>query len=185
MKAQNEATTTEQWKPIIGYEEWYDVSDQGRIRSRHNCLYGEKIMRLKTHEDGYLRINLSSDGTQRTFTIHSIVARVFIGPRPVDKEINHKDGNKANNDVSNIEYVTNQENVDHAVMMGLHVRGEAVGGSKLTESDVLDIWASLGSEPRKAIAKRHNVSVRHVGHIATREKWAWLTDPLAVSNGIR
>jgi len=180
MGTKNEPSMREIWTPIPCYEGFYDVSNHGRVRSN----YGDTatILKCTPDRDGYVRVGLHKYGVPKTFTIHSLVMASFVGPRAGGMETNHKDGNKSNNHITNIEYVTNQENVDHAVMMGLHVRGEMVGGSKLTESDVLDIWTSLSSEPRRSIAKRHNVSVRHIGHIATRKKWAWLTGPLAASD---
>lgn len=65
----------------------------------------------------YLAVSMYDKGRR----VHSIVASVFLGERPKDKVVNHKDGNKVNNVPENLEYITNTENIHHAIAMGLHV----------------------------------------------------------------
>lgn len=108
----------EQWKPIIGYEGWYEVSNIGRIRrikSENNTYIGRILSPRKKR---YVDINLSKNGMVKTCRIHKFVAEAFIGPRN-GFQINHKDGNKHNNIVSNLEYVTPKENSAHARRLGL------------------------------------------------------------------
>lgn len=109
------------WKPIPGHEEYYEVSNLGRVR-RIKSSAGAKAGRiLKGYLDsiGYLGVTLSINGKVRGFFIHRLVAMTFI-PNPENKrEVNHKDGNKTNNSVSNLEWATRSENVMHAYNTGL------------------------------------------------------------------
>lgn len=114
---------SEVWLPIAGYEDCYEVSSLGRIRSVTRI---DPLGRLREGRDlkfkntrGYLRVNLSLAGIQTTHAVHRLVAQTFI-PNPDDKpQINHKDADKANNVVSNLEWCTGAENMDHAHNLGL------------------------------------------------------------------
>ncbi|MBQ8626170.1 MAG: NUMOD4 motif-containing HNH endonuclease [Agathobacter sp.] len=118
----------ENWKDIFGYEGLYQVSDQGRIKSLERWvprtgqtpkLIPETIIRLK--EGAYYRVNLHKDGKMKTFLVHRIVAAAFI-PNPNGyKIVNHKDGNKHNNVVENLEFCTSRDNNRHAREHGLHI----------------------------------------------------------------
>ena len=98
----------EHWKSIAGYEELYEVSDIGRVKS---LKYGkEKILKpWKTHK-GYIRVNLYKDGQRKMQFIHRLVAEAFI-PNPNNLEtINHKDEDKTNNTVINLEWMSREDN---------------------------------------------------------------------------
>lgn len=103
------------WRPVVGYEGLYEVSDKGRVRSlfskRGKVLSPAKSM-------GYPYVNLSRDGRPRFARIHVLVAAAFIGECPDGHEVNHKDSDRTNNNVSNLEYVTHAQNVLHAVASG-------------------------------------------------------------------
>lgn len=93
----------------------YEVSDKGEIR---NVNTG-RILKLKPNERGYYYTNLSNESKYKTFRIHRLVAELFI-PNPENKpEVNHKDGDKSNNSVDNLEWVTRRENKQHAYKLGL------------------------------------------------------------------
>jgi hypothetical protein len=101
----------EEWRDIPGYED-YQVSSLGRVKS---LKYGkEHILKSIIVRSGYLSVNLYANGKARLTSIHRIVAKVFI-PNPKRKpEVNHKDGNKKNNILGNLEWVTKSENQKHA-----------------------------------------------------------------------
>lgn len=100
----------ERWLPVIGFEAKYEVSDQGHVKSLYST---QKLMALHTHWCGYKVIWLRSPGKHKKFFVHRLVAMAFL-PNPEKKEIvNHKDGNKANNILSNLEWNTQSENVTH------------------------------------------------------------------------
>lgn len=108
----------EQWKSIIGYEGWYEVSNLGRIKrvKKEDNTYEGRILIPKKKR--YIDITLCKNGKAHTHRLHKFVAECFIGPRN-GLQINHKDGNKHNNIVDNLEYVTAKENSQHARRMGL------------------------------------------------------------------
>ena len=108
----------ENWKPVVGYEGLYEVSDKGRVRSvdritRDGRFWKGRMLGQFKAGQGYLRSVLSVNGKYHHEYIHRLVAMAFI-PNPENKaEVNHKDGNKHNNVVSNLEWVTKSENGLH------------------------------------------------------------------------
>lgn len=110
----------EQWKPIEGTDGTYEVSNTGKIRSNNYLGHGsQKELSLAKDQKGYLRVSISKGGRRQTVKIHREVAKAFI-PNPENKaEVNHKDGNKENNHVVNLEWATPRENTMHAYNAGL------------------------------------------------------------------
>lgn len=127
---------TEIWKPVPGWESLYEVSDQGRIRSLDRpvvqlsrsgnlctVVYKGKVLkprpgggRLKG--DRYRQISLAKDNSPVNAYIHHLVAEAFLGPKPDGAEVNHKDCDKTNNALANLEYVSRDENIAHALANG-------------------------------------------------------------------
>jgi hypothetical protein len=99
----------------------------------------------------------------------------FIGPCPIGKEINHIDGDKTNNNVSNLEYCTSSENKAHAKQMGLTARGIRNVNAKLDNAMVtrIRLRAERG-ERTSVIAKEYGLSHRHVNKIVEGKVWTWL-----------
>lgn len=102
------------WKDIEGYEGLYQVSNLGRVKSLGNGKSNNSKERIKkqtnTNTRGYLQVQLSKDGSKKMFLVHRLVASAFI-PNPNDLEtVNHKDENKENNSVKNLEWMTNKDN---------------------------------------------------------------------------
>ena len=116
----------EQWKPIAGYEGIYEISNTGKVRSlaREIPYPNGKSRKITGYEKkaievgGYLYFCLSKDGKSKRFAAHRLVASAFLENPDNKPEINHKDCDKKNNRVDNLEWVTRQENVDHAVANG-------------------------------------------------------------------
>ena len=105
------------WKDIKGYENKYQVSNLGNIRSiNYNNTNKPKILKPYIRNK-YLSVRLSKNGKERHVKVNRIVAETFI-QRP-ELEVNHKDGNKLNNSVDNLEWCTRKENVQHAIRTGL------------------------------------------------------------------
>lgn len=132
----------EVWKPIQGYEDRYAVSSLGRVCSfpTQRRKYA-KILKNKLTKDGYYETALVGDGCKYKYVrTHRLVASAFI-PNPDDKpEVNHIDGNKLNNAVSNLEWVTSSENQKHAYATGLQrVSGGAISNRKRIRCTTLGI----------------------------------------------
>jgi len=114
----------EQWKDINGYEGLYEISSFGRVRSkhrlRHRATSKDGIMKTFINRNGYECLRLSIDGVKHTVTVHKLVSVAFIKiENDLETDINHIDGNKANNHVENLERCTRSENLKHAYDIGL------------------------------------------------------------------
>lgn len=114
------------WKDIEGYEGLYQVSNMGRVKSvRRNILLKSRIAR------GYERVNLSKNGKYLTKKVHRLVANAFI-PNPDNlPQVNHKDENKTNNCVDNLEWCDSKYNINYG--MGNKKRGLSNTNGKLSK----------------------------------------------------
>lgn len=117
---------SEVWKPVRGFEGLYDVSSLGRIKRAAGSTWGQyklksdRLLNVHPTKKGYFTVSLYDyDNKKKTFMIHQIVARTFLGDNACCSscgntfEINHKDRNKKNNRLDNLEYVTHIENMKH------------------------------------------------------------------------
>lgn len=107
----------ENWKVIPGTNGRIEVSDEGKVRS---LLSGTpRVLKTQIDSKGYHRLRVTIDGDKHSYKIHREVAKAFI-PNPNNfPQVNHKDGNKNNNSVLNLEWVTNKDNAYHAIENGL------------------------------------------------------------------
>lgn len=152
-----EELNSETWKPIPDFE-MYEVSDLGRVRRAIDCRASKKgrILKYGVASTGYLQVSLVK---KRTYTraIHRLVALAFLGEPPTPKHhVNHKDGDKQNARLANLEYCTPRENLMHSIeVLGYRRDGEHSGCAKLTDQEVLSIHAALmrGMPPSEIIAK--------------------------------
>lgn len=169
----------EDWKYIDGYGDRYEVSSLGRVRSwvkwhRYGGLTDEP--RIKKHQvdrKGYCRIKLS-DGVnpERTHLVSSLVMAAFIGPRPKGTEVCHGDGDPRNNRLDNLRYDTPKANAADKLLHGTNNHGERHGISKLTESQVIEIFHS--SEYQDVIARKYGISQSRVSAIKNGKTWSYL-----------
>lgn len=133
----------EVWRDIPGYEGSYKVSDMGRVFSSklgRGTMSRDGIMRpFGKKNNWYLRVRLRKDNQDKEYPVHALVWMAFRGTRPNGLEINHKDGNKRNNRLENLELITHSENIKHAYNTGLIPprKGEANVRAVLTEKDVI------------------------------------------------
>lgn len=170
------------WKDIVGFEEYYQVSNFGRVKAlevtRKDSLgrkttYKERILKGTNHK-GYRRVTLNLNGYHHKL-VHRLVADTFL-PNPENKaQVNHKDFNTSNNKVENLEWNTELENVTHAVRGNrLNDRNcELNSNSKLTREQVIEIRKKYKNPVQKLadIGKKYNVTGRTIGMILRNETW--------------
>lgn len=171
----------EEWKPVIGYEGLYEVSNTGNVRSIYRegvyesrwgkvkMKFPGKMLTINKTKKGYCYVGLSKDSVQTKHLVHRIVMFAFVGVN--DRQVNHIDGVKTNNNITNLEYCTQSENLIHASRVLGTRRGKSVG-SKFDEIDIVNIR----SDRRKLreIAKDYGVTLQAIHLIKKRKNFAWV-----------
>lgn len=154
----------EVWKDIEGYEGLYQVSTCGNIKSlpkvRRNgtgtYIQKERLLKPSNTSTGYKKVELCKDGKRKSFKVHRLVAIAFI-PNPDNKpEVNHIDGNKINNNIDNLEWVTSSENSVHAYETGLNSNKK-----DLDEKEIIYMYCELNMTMQE-IAKHFNVPIKSI-----------------------
>lgn len=166
---------TEVWKPVVGFEGWYDVSNRRRIR----CLFnggedGWRILKPSINKTGtgYYQVALSKNGkVQRKILVHIVFAEAFHGPRPASMLVLHDNGNSLNCDESNRYYGTHKQNMDDRIRHGTSNRGERHGLAKLTDAQAADIKIRYAPGHAKALADEFKVSISTVRRIVRGATW--------------
>ena len=205
---EHDTTIPEEWRPVGGYEGWYSVSSLGSVRRDVDGkgTYAGRVLNTKIPANGYLQVGLSNErgGKQSSHSIHVLVATAFLSPRPEGYGVNHINGNKIDNRVCNLEWVTPKQNSEHAVALGLMpsgdrsssrlhpdsyprgdkhyarlrpevmARGSANGNAKLTEEIVREILNS--AENRITLANRYGLNKETISRIRRRECWLHVTE---------
>ena len=183
---------TENWKPAVGYDGVYDVSDAGRVRrSPLSCPIGNvvpgKVLKPRMKSNGYLQVHLCSAGIKRSHTVHRLVAEAFFGVPAGRMDANHKNGIKTDNRLSNLEFITPAENMNHCVRTGLYPygrrngsrtspssrpRGEKMKTHKLTLQQVKSIREErTAGTTLTALAKKYGVAVSNIESITKFRTW--------------
>ena len=143
----------------------YYVTEDGKIFRDGNEL------KPSITNKGYYTYRISINNVRKHLSIHRAVAKLYV-PNPDDKpQVNHIDGNKLNNHYTNLEWVTNKENRKHAILNGLHVRGEDCYNNKFTEDDIRFIRASYGKLTYKVLAEMFNTNQSRICKIVNRKTW--------------
>ena len=141
---------SEVWKDIPGYEGLYKVSNFGNIMNLHS----NKFLKKRLSTNGYYIVDLRKNHRSRVFRVHRLVALSFIPFVDGKVFVNHIDGNKLNNNASNLEWCTQSENVYHAYNAGLNKRR-----LDISESWILELYKKLSA---REIARLQNVSVHAI-----------------------
>ncbi len=175
-----QCTAPEEWRAVVGFEDWYEVSDHGRVRriKAGPRTYAGRLLNPQRliAPPGYWGVRLWN-GTGRGVTkkIHLLMADAFMPQKPSPlHEINHRDLNSWNNLLTNLEWMLHKENIRHAF------RGGAVGdrhgaknaNARLTEADVREIRKA--DLPHLILAEEYGVSVSTIAKIRQRRIWTHL-----------
>lgn len=174
----------EEWRDIKGYEGYYQISSFGRVRSvdrlitrsdgRIYCLKSKILKPFQGNTCNYLSTQLSKNNVCEKFMIHRLVAYEFLGLSHSSLlEVNHKDGNRHNNRVSNLEVVTHQQNIDHSIITNLkNDYGECSINAKLTNRQADEIrWLWENGMMQKDIAKMYNVCKQTICNIIHHKRY--------------
>ena len=173
--------TVESWRPIVGFDGRYDVSDHGNVRSwRHR--WGRRSEPLP------ISPGVQSDGRRVVFLVdphgkginkkvHALVMEAFVGPRPEGKEVCHNDGDASNNRLDNLRYDTHLANSADTVKHKRSPKGVRNGMNVLTPEQVLAIVADweTGQFYQREIAEKYGTARTTVNGIVHGYIWGWLT----------
>lgn len=165
----------ELWKPIEGYEGHYSISNHGRVMS-HKEYAGvpNRILKIKITKYGYRMVDFTmGTGNRKGFRVNRLVALHFI-PNPENKRcVNHIDSNRENDHVSNLNWMTHQENSNHAVENQSFPRGEEHFRTKFGENEVRQIRLkySTGKYTCIELSKEYGVNESSIGKIANGVTW--------------
>lgn len=140
-------TTKEIWLPILGFEKTYEVSNLGRVRNN-----SKHVMKSYYNNNNYECIQLRVKGVRTHKLVHRLVTEVFCSKSSIHTEVNHKDGNKHNNVITNLEWCTSSHNKLHAFKTGLRTGKSCI--------------STLGTKHKSKVSKYHNV-----GYDKSRKKW--------------
>ena len=182
---------SERWEPVTDWEGIYEVSDWGRVRriaprpdwkgtnTKVDTRYGQRrfgdspMRMLKPMlKSGYSQVCLSRGvGSEKWFTVHALVAAAFIGPRPKGMSVNHKDGDKTNNRLENLEYLSHRDQQLHASANGL--KG-AYSFKSLTDEQAREIYLDDTHSGRE-LARMYGVGQVTISQIRTGKSYRWAT----------
>lgn len=170
------------FKDVVGYEGLYQVSNKGSVKALRRTSYQkgrwglalvtfpERNMRICRTKAGYNYIALCKNGASTKRLVHRLVLAAFIGESEL--QCNHKDGNKDNNNIENLEYVTPLQNLRHCIDVLGKKRGEGMALAKLKEKDIPKIRQD--KRILKEIAADYGVSLQAIYHVKSRKNWAYV-----------
>lgn len=172
------------WADVIGYEGLYEVSTDGRVRTVQHVTNGH-VIRAKEltisvyKSQRYARVRLYKNGKSKDLVVHRLVAEAFI-PNPERKpQVNHIDGNKRNNSVSNLEWCTQAENNRHAIDNGLQNPYIAIEATKKKvlqidmDGTIVKEWESLTAAATALGLQVSNISHCCSGRIGSTGGYKW------------
>ena len=176
------------WRDIQGYEGLYQVSNYGRVKSLErnftNGINGCTIKHIDEHilipqnEKGYLRVNLYKNGKQKFCSIHRLVAEAFI-PNPNNyPQVNHKDEDKANNKITNLEWCTAQYNNTYGTCKKRMAETQSKTVYQYTlDGELAREWSSTAECGRNGFNRNHISSCCN-GRLKTHKGYKWSYEPL-------
>ena len=151
----------------------YYVTDDGKIYSERT----NKFLSPQRDKNGYLKVQMiSEDGKRHRYSVHRLVLENFSPQEDMaNLQVNHIDGNKENNKLANLEWVTCQQNIQHAIEHSL--RAEINGAAKLTILEVIDIYERANNgESNITLGEEYHVHPDTIGKIKHKKTWKKVLD---------
>jgi hypothetical protein len=167
---------SETWKPVLGFEAIYEVSDLGRVRRIGKACGAAQgnVLKGGLDKDGYPRVGLCNAPKPRVYKyVHVLVLEAFKGPCPAGQEACHGDGKRNNSVLSNLRWDTPANNIADRERHGTTVRGERSLQAKLTEPEVRQIKVRLSAgESARGLARAYGMSKRAIQSIKSGRCWS-------------
>ncbi len=174
----------EVWKPISNFDS-YEVSNLGRVRSWRNTTCGPTMRKLDESVNGYRKVLFSIGGKRTHKYVHVLVLEAFVGPCPPGLEAAHRNGDRSDNRLENLRWVTHEENCADKIEHGTHQARANHNMARLTEEDVRTIRQSyqyeiknrkvrrqLGLPTCDDLALRYPVSASQIAGIVSGRSWS-------------
>lgn len=169
--------TTETWKPIIGYEGLYEVSNYGNIRSLFRY---KKVLKPWPTSIGYLMVYLSKDNSRKAFLVHRLVASAFLENPDNKPQVNHLDEDRTNNNVSNLEWCTRKENHNYGShkkkLSKAHINHPKKSKSIAQctkDGELISVFPSISEATRKTGISKSNICACCQGKRNTCKGFVW------------
>jgi hypothetical protein len=167
------------WRDVTDWEDFYEVSSYGNIRRKKS----KRFLKQSPRPKGYLAVTFYNGGkeTRKSYLVHRVVAEAFLGKS--DLQVNHKDFNKTNNHIDNLEYCTNLENMQHAVKGGIYVEDRNKRKRKIEQIDpitneVVKVWDSI-LEAKIAGYWAADLVARGIAKSSRGYKWRFLDERIS------
>jgi hypothetical protein len=157
--------SNEHWRPVVGFEGLYEVSDQGRVRNKHG-----QVLRHNKITSGYVAAHLYRGGQRHIRTVHRLVLEAFVALRPQGMECRHIDNDKTNNRLGNLSWASHTDNEADKLRFGTRLRGERIAGAKLTADAARAIRQRRG-EPQADLAAEFGCTFSNVSAIQRGKSW--------------
>ncbi|MBD9544254.1 HNH endonuclease [Ensifer sp. ENS04] len=152
----------EVWKPVVGYEGLYEVSDMGQVKSLNYRMTGrEQILKPQLSGKGYHSVLLSRNGKQVRRKNHQLEAEAFLGPRPEGKQVCHRNSNKLDNRLSNLRYDTQAGNFADDYSLERHPASRM---SNETRLEIIALW-DQGDYSKERLARQFGVSATTIAKL--------------------
>ena len=169
-----------EFKDIIGYESLYEISKNGIIRNKKKG----KVLKPSIDSSGYYQVHFSKNGKSKKIRVHRLVAENFI-LNPFNKsQVNHIDGNKLNNDFSNLEWVTASENIRHAWANGLckmtdkNRETARLNATKVHSKQVIDLYTGIVFDSVvkacEALNFSYSTAIKHLNGISSKKRFTYV-----------
>lgn len=173
-----------EWRPVEGYEGLYEVSASGLVRSLPRYTTSGRILRPRANRHGYQAVQLSREGVVTNQMVHRLVAEAFLGPCPDGHECAHHDGDRSNNQASNLKWKTRSDNHFDKHRHGTALIGPRNHSFKYPDSTIRKIRElRIAGVALADISRRLKVPYTYVHAISTGRKRRYVVQGANAPNG--